>query len=1038
MKSLNYLNTFSGDAIAYADQGLGVQTLADRYQIHGLIDTARPVMENIEKICSAAGSWLSYDIHEGKWGVVVNEAGTPVVNFNDSNIIGSISIGGTGLSDLYNSVKVEFPHRDLRDSADYVTISIPAGDRNANEEDNTLNLSYDIINEPIQAQMLGLIELKQSRVDLVINFEADFSYINLKAGDIISVTNYRLGFIEKLFRIISMNEIQDDDGALKIGITALEYKSDVYSLTDLYRYTRSDVNGIITIGSIGVPGTPQVTKYELDARPRIVAESISPTGVVEGLEFWLSEDYLLQESQRSYKLIASIKPPGGGVFTSGTPVSFDYDNINSGNFLIKTRGFNATTFGPFSDPSGLIVFTATQITNAIGPDTKTVNAAGQLVTLLGTQFLLKSIDGLFSGDTNSTSSLFKKIFDLFQQTTGQNLLGTVIPVVNSVSPSSGPTTGGTAVTIAGQNFTSATNVTFAGANATSISVVNSGTITCTTPARSAGAASVVVTTPSGSNSGNSLFTYISTSQQILLPSISSISPPFGPPEGGTGITITGTRLSGTTSVKIDNVPCTNVNNVNSTTVTCVVPPGAIGNRLLVLTTPEGTAAAQFEYLGSSATLEIITKLPPDRTTYQEPVDDSIYTSDKAPVTGSYYLLFKKSNNQPFYGQLGPGPTGTVKLYKSDGTLVETLAPNQLTFLNNRVGFPFATREYGTDYYILMDQGVIRYCGTDSPAITEPTIWNFNTPATSQTPYNPSTTAPSPIIVTPTPVGGSAVVNCFTVTINFDTTIIPGTGNISIYRDSDDALVATVPITSATFIDNQLVLSNLNTILGYDDAFYLTMPPGATKSYASFDCFIGSTTSNSVSRIDFTLPPAFAFVNFDANSSPYEPDNQKLRVNPQSNLQLIFNETPVFANTGTISIYRSNGTLHQAISVTTNFNDNKTNELIWIEPTTKTVWINPTTDFTRGETYYVLATPGCIKGDCGTWPGITNPNTARFTVDGGPLIVTVPIITVDTDTFDFIFDRSIEAYTGSLQVYDSNNNLVATFASTSSAITYYQG
>jgi len=1035
MKSLSYLNTFSGDSVPYNDQGLGIQTLADRYQINGLIDTTRPVMENIEKICSAAGSWLSYDIHEGKWGVVVNEAGTPVVNFNDSNIIGNINIGGTGLSDLYNSVKIEFPHRDLRDSADYVTISIPSGDRNANEEDNTLNLSYDIINEPIQAQILGLIELKQSRVDLVINFEADFSYINLKAGDIISVTNSRLGFLEKLFRIISMNEIQDDDGALKIGITALEYKSDIYTLSDLYRYTRSDSNGIITIGSIGVPGTPQVTKYESDARPRIEIISTAPTGVVEGLEFWITEDYLLQEPSRSYKLIASIKPPGGGVFTSGTPVTFDYDNINTGNFLVKTRGFNATTFGSFSDPSGLIVFTSTQVTNAIGPETKTVNAAGQIVTLIGTQLLLKSIDGLFSGDTNSTSSIFKKIFDLLQQTTGVNLLGTVIPVVNSVSPSSGPITGGTAVTIIGNNFTSATNVTFSGTTATGITVVNSATITCTTPARSAGAASVVVTTPSGSNSGNALFTYVSTTTPILLPTITSINPSSGPPEGATEITITGTRLSDTTEVRFGSNPATNVINVNSTTVTAVTPAGAVGAVNVTLTTPEGTALKSngFTYLGLSETLVIDTKLPPDRNTYQEPLDDNVYSSDKAPVNGSYFIRYRKQNNQPFYGQLGPGPSGTVKLYKSDGTLVQQLTPAQLLFLNNRVELPFNTREFGTDYYILMDQGVVRYCSADSPVINQPTVWNFNTPSTSTAVYTMSTTAPSSFGGAPSVTGTS--VSCFDLTLSFSVPIIKGTGSFSILSTSD-VFIRTISLTSATVAGNNLTIPNMNTLLTPGTSYKIQAPAGIVKSYVTQDCFISSTSSAIISAQNFTLPVALALSSFNVKSNPYEPDNEFQYVNPQTNIELIFNKSIQFTNTGTITIYESNGTVHQAIPVNTSFENNKTSELIWIEPTTNTLWINPTKDFTRGKTYYVLATPTCVRSTCNEeWTGISDSNTVRFTIDSGPRFTTT---TVGTDTSDIVYDfgREITPSTGTLQIYDNNDVLLAEYPSTSTFFTYF--
>jgi hypothetical protein len=81
------------------------------------------------------------------------------------------------------------------------------------------------------------------------------------------------------------------------------------------------------------------------------------------------------------------------------------------------------------------------------------------------------------------------------------------PTVTSVSPSSGSAAGGTSVTITGTTFTGATSVTFGGTAATSFSVVNATTITATVPAGAAGDASVIVTTPAGSNPANTLYLY---------------------------------------------------------------------------------------------------------------------------------------------------------------------------------------------------------------------------------------------------------------------------------------------------------------------------------------------------------------------------------------------------------------------------------------------------------------------------------------------------------------------------------------------------
>ena len=71
------------------------------------------------------------------------------------------------------------------------------------------------------------------------------------------------------------------------------------------------------------------------------------------------------------------------------------------------------------------------------------------------------------------------------------------PTVVSVSPNTGATTGGTAVTITGTNFAAGATVTFGGAAATNVVVVSGTQITATTPAGSAGAVTVTVTNSNG-------------------------------------------------------------------------------------------------------------------------------------------------------------------------------------------------------------------------------------------------------------------------------------------------------------------------------------------------------------------------------------------------------------------------------------------------------------------------------------------------------------------------------------------------------------
>lgn len=87
--------------------------------------------------------------------------------------------------------------------------------------------------------------------------------------------------------------------------------------------------------------------------------------------------------------------------------------------------------------------------------------------------------------------------------------GAASPSIGSVSPATGSTAGGTAVTISGVNFAAGATVSFGGATATSVNVAGSTTITATTPAHSSGSVGVTVTNTDGqSGTLANGFTYV--------------------------------------------------------------------------------------------------------------------------------------------------------------------------------------------------------------------------------------------------------------------------------------------------------------------------------------------------------------------------------------------------------------------------------------------------------------------------------------------------------------------------------------------------
>jgi len=246
-----------------------MSTIGTQFEINGVIDTSQSVASNLNTLCTASGCWMTFDTNTGQWSVIINRAGTSVKSFTDNNIIGSINVSGTGINEYYNSVSVEFPHTDLRDQTDYVDLEIPAEDRYPNELDNNLQMSLHCINNPIQAQYLGTVELKQSRVDKVIEFRTDYTSFGLKAGDIIDITSNMYGYTAKMFRITKLSEEDSDDGTIQISITALEYDPDVYNTTGLIRTERTKKTGIIPKAQ-----NTALTKSDNDNTTKSLADSL--------------------------------------------------------------------------------------------------------------------------------------------------------------------------------------------------------------------------------------------------------------------------------------------------------------------------------------------------------------------------------------------------------------------------------------------------------------------------------------------------------------------------------------------------------------------------------------------------------------------------------------------------------------------------------------------------------------------------------------------------------------------------------------------
>ena len=190
----------------------------------------------------------------------------------------------------------------------------------------------------------------------------------------------------------------------------------------------------------------------------------------------------------------------------------------------------------------------------------------------------------------------------------------VLPTVTNVSPGAGPPAGGNTVVVAGTGLSGATDV-FVGGNHVSITpCVGTPTSPCFTvsgstqitledlPSHVAATVDITVQTPGGT-------TAISTADQYVYaaaPTLTGVSPSFGPLVGGNTVTLTGTGFdpagvgASAVVVGITNIttapcpgpptsPCFTVNGDTQITIQDL-PPGSAGIVDITVTTVGGTSA----------------------------------------------------------------------------------------------------------------------------------------------------------------------------------------------------------------------------------------------------------------------------------------------------------------------------------------------------------------------------------------------------------------------------------------------------------------
>ena len=321
--------------------------------------------------------------------------------------------------------------------------------------------------------------------------------------------------------------------------------------------------------TITAPAAPVITSFSPGSGP--VGQSVT----VSGSGFTGVTSVKLNNQPVTFNVA------NAGSLSFAVPVGAASGKISvlaSGGLMISATDFTVipaptvTSFSPTSGAAGTsVTITGTNLTGATQVRFNGVNAPGFVVNATGTSITVSVPGGATTGAVSVTTAAG----------TGASASAFTVtssaPTITGLSPASGII--GSQVTITGANLSGATGVNFNGKAVESYLIQNATTVTATVPG-DATTGTVSVTTGFGTAVSPMPFTV------LAVPDIDVLRPARGPV--GTVVTLTGTGLSGVTSVTFGGVAASTFAAASATSATATVPAGATTGQVS-LTNPIATA-----------------------------------------------------------------------------------------------------------------------------------------------------------------------------------------------------------------------------------------------------------------------------------------------------------------------------------------------------------------------------------------------------------------------------------------------------------------
>tara|TARA_R110002124_G_scaffold284965_1_gene462902 strand:+ start:4215 stop:5831 length:1617 start_codon:yes stop_codon:yes gene_type:complete len=203
-----------------------------RFTCNGAFTTASTPQQLLEEMIKSCGAMLWYT--QGQWNLKVAKYTTPVLTLDEDDLRSGLTVSTRhSRRDNFNTVQGTF--RGV-ESNWQVTDFPPVTNADLLTIDGGLesSLDYDLpfCDNSIEARRLSRIMLERNRQQLGFSAKFGLRAFQLQVGDIVKITNTRLGFEEKEFQIVSWTFGVEQEYDLQIEMSLQEISENIFDEVD--------------------------------------------------------------------------------------------------------------------------------------------------------------------------------------------------------------------------------------------------------------------------------------------------------------------------------------------------------------------------------------------------------------------------------------------------------------------------------------------------------------------------------------------------------------------------------------------------------------------------------------------------------------------------------------------------------------------------------------------------------------------------------------------------------------------------------------